>query len=463
MSLRHDLVIPPDDPFKNDKLKREEEAKTLTKLVQNYSDGFVLAINNEWGAGKTTFVKMWQLYLKREEVESLYFNAWENDYQEDVLVALLSELNELKDGEKKKFKDVVTKAGPLAGKVALSAIKGLVATYGLDKVLEGAIKGVVEGSEDLLKSEIDAYSARKEGLKDFQKSLEDYAKAVSGENPLVFIIDELDRCRPSYAVEVLEQVKHIFSVPGIVFVLAIDKVQLGHAVKGVYGSPGMDDVEYLRRFIDVEFTLPKPRLADFTSYLYEHFEFNKIFTEFFKKPNAVRFGYDLLEFITILAEIFYLELRQLERLMAHLKVVFTIHEPTYGISAPEYILMTLLKMKRNSLYQSIKDLKIGEQELINELATFLPTEIGSDSGWTVANLSFAYNNELKYNSKKPEALIIKDPKDVDSLRLNYGRFNAHGKFQSYFESMGNRMVDRNLRTGVIISHLELTEKYFKEY
>ena len=60
MNLKHELEIPESNPFKNDKVKREEEAKTLTDLVENYSDGFVLALNNEWPEGKTTFVKMWQ-------------------------------------------------------------------------------------------------------------------------------------------------------------------------------------------------------------------------------------------------------------------------------------------------------------------------------------------------------------------------------------------------------------------
>lgn len=65
----------------------------------------------------------------------------------------------------------------------------------------------------------------------------------------MFIIDELDRCRPRYAVEVLEQIKHLFSVPGIVFVLSIDKVQLGNAIRGFYGSDLIDADEYYKNQI----------------------------------------------------------------------------------------------------------------------------------------------------------------------------------------------------------------------
>lgn len=161
MSLRHEFYINPDNPFENDKLKRKEEAETLTKLVNNYADGFVLALNNEWGAGKTTFVKMWQAHLAKEGVQSLYFNAWENDYQDDVLVALLSELKELRDGDKEKFKDVVKRAGPIATGVLAGTIKALAKSVGADGIVQAFVDALAEGGEKLLKSEIEVYSNRK--------------------------------------------------------------------------------------------------------------------------------------------------------------------------------------------------------------------------------------------------------------------------------------------------------------
>lgn len=75
--------------------------------------------------------------------------------------------------------------------------------------------------------------------------------------PLVVVIDELDRCRPSYAVELLETAKHLFSVDGVVFVLALTRAELARSVKILYGD-GFDATGYLRRFIDVDFRLPEP-------------------------------------------------------------------------------------------------------------------------------------------------------------------------------------------------------------
>ena len=67
----------------------------MTEIVELYSDGFVLAINNEWGTGKTTFVKMWKQYLENNDFKTVYFNAWENDFDSNPLVAIMSELKPL--------------------------------------------------------------------------------------------------------------------------------------------------------------------------------------------------------------------------------------------------------------------------------------------------------------------------------------------------------------------------------
>nr|WP_279504657.1 P-loop NTPase fold protein [Aeromonas veronii] len=69
------------------------------------------------------------------------------------------------------------------------------------------------------------------------------------------MIDELDRCRPSYAVEMLETIKHIFDIPKVVFVLATDTEQLQHAIKVIYGD-GFDAQNYLGRFFMRRFNLP---------------------------------------------------------------------------------------------------------------------------------------------------------------------------------------------------------------
>lgn len=77
------LEIPADQPFLNCKLGREKYAEVLKTIITTYKKGFVLAIDGKWGTGKTTFVEMWKAYLELDNFQTLYFNAWENDFISD--------------------------------------------------------------------------------------------------------------------------------------------------------------------------------------------------------------------------------------------------------------------------------------------------------------------------------------------------------------------------------------------
>lgn len=70
------------DPFEYCQLGRKKYAEILTSIIETYNDGFVLGLNNKWGEGKTTFIRMWRLYLGQPDrgFKTLYFNAWEHDF-----------------------------------------------------------------------------------------------------------------------------------------------------------------------------------------------------------------------------------------------------------------------------------------------------------------------------------------------------------------------------------------------
>ena len=94
-------------------------------------------------------------------------------------------------------------------------------------------------------------------------------------HPLVFIIDELDRCRPTFAIELLERVKHIFDVPNMVFVFGINRDELCSSLQSVYGE--IDADVYLRRFFDMEFTLAAVGSDDFCRHLMDRFGLRECF------------------------------------------------------------------------------------------------------------------------------------------------------------------------------------------
>ena len=193
MKFKHsDIEIPRENPFKNCKLNRQPNAIILTQIVQNYSDGFVLSINGEWGTGKTTFMKMWAAYLEQLHIKSLYFNAWENDFISDPMVALLGELkNVVTTRGKATFESVLEAGSKIATKTIPALMKGLAKHYCGDEIAEIAKEAFSAGAE-IFKEEVLEYDNKREKLIRFRETLSDFIQESNPDHPLVFIIDELD-------------------------------------------------------------------------------------------------------------------------------------------------------------------------------------------------------------------------------------------------------------------------------
>ena len=102
-------------------------------------------------------------------------------------------------------------------------------------------------------------------------------------HPLIFIIDELDRCRPTFAIELLERVKHIFDIPNMIFVFGINRSELCSSLQSIYGE--IDAGVYLRRFFDMEFSLPEIDSEPFCKSLMEKYKLNDFFSELSKNTN----------------------------------------------------------------------------------------------------------------------------------------------------------------------------------
>ena len=278
------IEIPAGEPFKNDLLARKDSAEILTEFIASLDEPFVLAIDSPWGTGKTTFLKMWLQYAQNQKFQCLNFNAWENDFSDSPLVSLIGELGagvsamRLGDEQTKlahKVFEKTKKAGAALIKTALpTAIK--LATSGLVDLSD-----VANLAEEIAKKEIDKYQADKTTIAHFRQELEGLVKSIAVKNeksqsqPIIFVIDELDRCRPTYAIELLEKIKHLFSVKGLVFVLAIDKRQLCESVKALYGA-GMDADGYLRRFIELEYRLPQPDIKKFVEAQFSRYGLDKV-------------------------------------------------------------------------------------------------------------------------------------------------------------------------------------------
>ena len=258
-----EIDVPEDAPFKNDLLGRKEPAEVLTHLVDSIEGPCVLAVDAAWGAGKTTFLKIWSQHLRNQGFPVVEFNAWETDHSGDPFVALSSELTEgLQEYKAEPLVQKIDETKKAAKEVFRRAVPGAirVATAGILDVGPLMEKEVGQALASYAKARLSEYQETQKSVNTFRNVLQDMAGTLSEahENrPLIVVIDELDRCRPSYAVELLEVAKHLFMVDHIVFVLAVNRSELGHSIKALYGS-GFDAEGYLRRFFDVDFRLPEP-------------------------------------------------------------------------------------------------------------------------------------------------------------------------------------------------------------
>lgn len=288
MLTKHNVIeIPSDNPFANDKLERKKIIENLTRLVESTNQPFVISIEAPWGWGKTTFINMWKTYLESLGHTCLYFNAWENDFVEDPLIAFIGEIGKALGAQKGKrgmsaqFKKIQKIGGKIVRRTLPLAIQ--ISTQGLlsQETVKKASNLISVSSDEiagfmseLAVEKIKQYESDKNGIVDFKKELADFAKSLSDNEskkpPLVFFVDELDRCKPDFSLALLERIKHIFSVEGVIFVLGIDRGQIEQSIKSIYGQ-GMDEDGYLRRFIDYRFQLPQPSTEKFCQFLFERF------------------------------------------------------------------------------------------------------------------------------------------------------------------------------------------------
>ncbi|MBI3004000.1 MAG: hypothetical protein HYY49_01125 [Ignavibacteriales bacterium] len=351
-----EIEIPSDSPFVHDRLSRKESAEVLTQFVRNTNESFVLAIDSPWGTGKTTFIRMWIAFLKKEGFQCLYFNAWQNDFSSDPFISLIGEIgsmikvnptsNKIYKKGKKIGAELVRRTIPVAVKIATAGV------LDLDKFSEEALAKL---TERIAADKIAEHEKTKLTVEEFRKELADFVASLSktqDENKrksFIFVIDELDRCRPTFAIQLLEKVKHLFNVDGIIFVLALDKEQLALSLQTVYGQ-GMDVDGYLRRFIDLEYHLPEPPKGLYASVLFDRFSIHENLGGR-KIGNANLEREDLDKMFSELFHLFQLSLHDQEHCFAQLSIVYKTTPSNHKVFPVLLSLLIALRMKNFSLYR----------------------------------------------------------------------------------------------------------------
>lgn len=207
-------------------------------------------INAPWGMGKTLFADAIKEYLSEnyEEINTLYVNSWKMDFYDEPMKALIAEMSEdsiITVESTEKAKKFLKNCGKIFfGKILKNF---LLKRFNLnDKDIE-EMKSFFNGLDT---SELEDY-------KNYKKLLEEFKDTLSKEErPKIIIIDELDRCRPDYAIQLLEIIKHIFDVKNIIFLFLINRKQLESIVSTIYMNSNLS-TKYFEKFYDIELNLPE--------------------------------------------------------------------------------------------------------------------------------------------------------------------------------------------------------------
>jgi hypothetical protein len=264
------LTFESDD--KLDRVSFFEKLEQFLEVERDYVYGsLVIAVNGSFGSGKTTFFEMWESELnKRSETEidndestvpvPIVLNAWESDFCGEPLIPILSELINAADrisentpAEKSAFIDSARNIGWFCTGLG----NELVAKFtGLNLISASELS---DKKSDRRKPKtpdfIETYKQRVNALAQLKTHLR---RVFGGDKTRVIVfVDELDRCRPDYAVSYLETIKHVFDVTGMVFLLGIDFHQLASSTRALFGSELNFD-EYFRKFVHRTVELPIP-------------------------------------------------------------------------------------------------------------------------------------------------------------------------------------------------------------
>jgi len=419
------------------------QLKTFMDTEIDFVEGsLVVALTSKYGSGKTTFLQMWKSLLedtndKDNKTHVISLNAWESDYYGDPLFAIISAMvNALsKDGKStdklvSAVKDVGWFSTALGGQVVNKFT-------GIDPVAAGKLaehkKSRRDNSDKLIPDAFSAYEARRNAMITLKNAISEF---VSSSKPKVlFLVDELDRCRPDYAISYLETIKHIFDIKGAVFIIAADRNHLENSAKTAFGQQ-LDFEEYYRKFVHREVTLPpicesgyKKLISYYINYYLEREGSRFCFLELDSTCSA-----QLSEFIGGLK----LTPRQTQDVFRILGHIFDTSEDkrgklrwTLGVAS---IAMASLKVGKPNIFESISIGKNKPEVILNILTQIV--EKGSVEWWFKLFLTGGCI-EIKENEKVEDVL-----KHVGLMNEDNNSF-SRADLQQWFSNWGRNYNDQN--------------------
>ncbi|QDF68630.1 AAA family ATPase [Shewanella sp. SNU WT4] len=306
-----------------DEFNRKNIAEKVIKLLSSDIQVSPLVIDGSWGLGKTEFChKLINLMKENNTHHLIYIDAFKVDHADEPLLTVLAKVLEVLPNDEDKA-GLIKKAIP-ALRYGLKVVAKACVSHALRQDTDSLIDGFDEQVKQVADAAID--SSVEALLKDHMqadqslKALKNALAAIAQKKPIVLFIDELDRCRPDFAVLMLETIKHTFDVNGVKFVLITNTDQLKASINHCYGT-SIDAQRYLDKFLKFTFTLPNTTNQNQHEAILasaRHYKNSVVNSPILKELELSAYSYS--ELITQVITINKLSLREVETLIRYLEI-----------------------------------------------------------------------------------------------------------------------------------------------
>lgn len=443
-----------------DKLERKPLAERLTKAISAFypftKEAYVLSLDARFGSGKTTFLKMWKSDLEASGYAVIYIDAWESDFDDEPLIPIISTL----------LGSIQSNTSANNVKAALQGALGAtahIANATLHKIIGIDVKETITAvKEDLEEAHLVSegekiyreFSYKQKVYARLKKSLSEYTESLE-KKPLIILVDELDRVRPDYAVKFLEAIKHIFSVQGICFVLAVDREQLKKSIQQLYGD--IDFNGYYRRFVTREVKLPEASrvktMRDFIDVLskeyFEEMKNNGTALSLKGKENDT-----VLSYMEIACSVFSLSPREIELLFRIYRQFMAVEAKSSGymttwLTAP--VILIVMLIKNEEMYKALGNGTASPREILDYIDSmyFLEGRIEDEKfsivleaiAFSLTGENTAYQKEAETELQKRYGNVIGDVSMQGLCRLVNGRGGGFPRSKSIFQQFYEKIED----------------------
>lgn len=201
-------------------------ANDLQEFLQGVDTPYVIGLDGGYGTGKTHFSTRFAMQMHKT-IRTLYFSAWENDYKNDPLSIFVEQITLLVKQEQKVIKPKT-----------FQFIQNLLSSWAKSTDINASAKvgglsaGVTTNVGDFINN-LKNLELPIDVLQNAKSQLAEYIKLLPHDK-LIFIVDDLDRCRPDFAIKTLEAVKHFFDIEGLIIVMPINQNRLRICVDAFY-------------------------------------------------------------------------------------------------------------------------------------------------------------------------------------------------------------------------------------